>query len=50
MKPYCALDLTIDGCDVGRYRVSARFLDPVTDTENDLLDPIDVAIDLNVFR
>jgi hypothetical protein len=44
---YCELELRIEGLDQGRYYLSARFVDPLRDEENELLEPAEVKIDLD---
>jgi hypothetical protein len=47
---YCELEIRIDWHDEGRYFLSARFMDPVSDQENQLLDPLEIRIDLDGLR
>jgi hypothetical protein len=49
-RSYCELELRIDWLDQGRYFLSARFMDPLSDEENQLLDPIAIQIDLEELR
>ena len=44
-REFCLLDLTLEWRDEQRYYLSGRFLDSKTDTENVLLEPVEVAID-----
>lgn len=47
---YCELELRIDWLDRGRYFLSARFMNPANDEENQLLDPVEIHIDLDELR
>lgn len=49
-RNYCELELRIDWLDQGRYYLSARFMDPLSDEENQLLDPVEINIDLEQLR
>ena len=49
-RNYCDLELRIDWLDLGRYFLSARFIDPLSDEENQLLDPVEIQIDLDALR
>lgn len=49
-RNYCELELRIDWLDQGRYYLSARFMDPLSDEENQLLDPVAIQIDLEELR
>ncbi|MGE5154023.1 MAG: CHAT domain-containing protein [Bdellovibrio bacteriovorus] len=49
-RSYCELELRIDWLDQGRYYLSARFMDPESDQENQLLDPVEIRIDLEELR
>ena len=44
-REFCLLDLTLEWRDERRYYLSGRFLDSKTDTENDLLEPVEISID-----
>jgi hypothetical protein len=47
---YCELELRIQWLDRGVYFIGANFVDSVSDLENDILDPIRIAIDLDRLR
>ena len=47
---YCELELRIEWLDRGRYYLSARFIDPDRDEENELLEPSEINIDLSKLR
>jgi hypothetical protein len=47
---YCELELRIELLDQGRYYLSARFIDPERDEENELLEPVEIRIDLNELQ
>ena len=47
---YCELELRIDWHDEGRYYLSARYMDPQRDEENQLLEPVEIHIDLEALR
>lgn len=47
---YCELEFRIDWIDHGRYFVSARYVDPSSDTENQLLEPLEINIDLDALK
>lgn len=49
-RNYCELELRIDWIDRGRYFLSARFIDPLSDTENQLLEPLEIKIDLDALE
>lgn len=50
LNKYSELELRIEWLDRGRYFLSARFIDPVSDLENELLDPAEIHIDLDALR
>lgn len=50
LNRYSELELRIEWLDRGRYFLSARFIDPVSDLENELLDPAEIHIDLDALR
>ncbi len=45
----CLLDLTLEWRDEKRYYLSGRFLDSQTDTENALLEPVEIGIDADTL-
>jgi len=49
-RQYCELELRIQWLDEGRYYLSARFIDPERDEENELLEPSEIKIDLAELR
>lgn len=46
----CELEIRIDWLDEGRYFLSARFMDPERDEENQLVDPEEIGIDVDALR
>ena len=50
LNKYSELELRIEWLDRGRYYLSARFIDPTSDLENELLDPTEIHIDLDALR
>jgi hypothetical protein len=49
-RNYCELEFRIEWRDQGRYYLSARFMDPERDEENELLEPSEITIDLAELR
>jgi|HubBroStandDraft_5_1064220.scaffolds.fasta_scaffold32099_2 hypothetical protein len=47
---YCELELRIEWRDRGRYLLTARFNDPTKDLESDLIEPVELAIDVEALR
>ena len=47
---YCELEFRIQWLDQGVYFIGAKFVDSVSDLENDILDPIRIAIDVDQLR
>ncbi len=47
---YCELELRIQWLDRGVYFIGAKFIDSVSDLENEILDPIRIAIDVDQLR
>lgn len=49
-RNYCELELKIGWLREGFYKLSARFINPLSDTENELVDQVELAIDLEKLR
>jgi hypothetical protein len=47
---YCELELRIKWLDRGVYFIDGKFIDSVSDLENEILDPIRIAIDVDRLR
>lgn len=47
---YCELELRIKWLDRGVYFIDGKFIDSVSDLENEILDPIRIAIDVERLR
>jgi len=50
MQNLCELELRIDWIDRGVYQLSARFVDPVADQENELFEPSRIRVDVEALN
>jgi hypothetical protein len=47
---FCELELRLSWLDVGRYSIGARFVDADNDLQNDIIEAVEIAIDLDRLR